>query len=93
MEEKCTTELLFEKKCNGYMGVPVTFMDKYNPNQFEIVGCFNNYNPETADPTFAIFGNAVAIKSTKSLFRGPVVNGESKYFRIIIKKKNNKECD
>lgn len=24
---------------NGIMGVPVTFMNKYNPSQFEIVGC------------------------------------------------------
>ncbi len=23
----------------GVMGVPITFMDKYNPNQFEIIGC------------------------------------------------------
>ncbi|MBE6263208.1 MAG: modification methylase [Prevotella sp.] len=23
---------------DGYMGVPITFMDKYNPNQFELVG-------------------------------------------------------
>lgn len=23
--------------CNGVMGVPITFLDKYNPNQFEIV--------------------------------------------------------
>ena len=23
---------------NGYMGVPITFMDKYNPKQFEIIG-------------------------------------------------------
>jgi len=23
---------------NGVMGVPITFMDKYNPNQFEIIG-------------------------------------------------------
>ena len=23
---------------NGEMGVPITFMDKYNPDQFEIVG-------------------------------------------------------
>lgn len=23
---------------DGYMGVPITFLDKYNPNQFEIVG-------------------------------------------------------
>lgn len=23
---------------DGYMGVPITFLDKYNPNQFEIIG-------------------------------------------------------
>lgn len=23
---------------DGYMGVPITFMDKYNPNQFELIG-------------------------------------------------------
>ncbi len=23
---------------DGYMGVPITFLDKYNPEQFEIVG-------------------------------------------------------
>ncbi len=26
----------------GLMGVPITFMDKYSPEQFEIVGSFNN---------------------------------------------------
>ena len=25
-------------KCSGIMGVPITFMDKYNPEQFEIIG-------------------------------------------------------
>ena len=27
---------------DGIMGVPITFMDKYNPDQFEIIGEFNN---------------------------------------------------
>lgn len=27
---------------DGVMGVPITFMDKYNPDQFEIVGVFDN---------------------------------------------------
>lgn len=46
----------------GVMGVPITFMDKYNPDQFDIVGCsesegrgFSNglWNPESgiAQPT------------------------------------------
>lgn len=34
----------------GVMGVPITFLDKYNPNQFEIVGGYNyslDYNGNT----------------------------------------------
>lgn len=27
---------------NGIMGVPITFLDKYNPEQFEIIGEFNH---------------------------------------------------
>ena len=27
----------------GVMGVPITFLDKYNPNQFEILGCTYSY--------------------------------------------------
>lgn len=29
---------LSKRKCNCIMGVPITFMDKYNPDQFEVVG-------------------------------------------------------
>ncbi len=25
---------------DGMMGVPISFLDKYNPDQFEIIGCF-----------------------------------------------------
>ena len=30
------------KDYDGIMGVPITFLDKYSPSQFEIVGCANN---------------------------------------------------
>ncbi|MBR0482690.1 hypothetical protein IJJ54_01080, partial [Candidatus Saccharibacteria bacterium] len=30
------------RKCNGIMGVPITFIDKYNPEQFEIIGVANS---------------------------------------------------
>lgn len=26
------------RKCNGIIGVPITFLDKYNPKQFGIIG-------------------------------------------------------
>jgi hypothetical protein len=29
----------------GVMGVPITFLDKYNPNQFEILGMSDNRDP------------------------------------------------
>lgn len=28
---------------DGVMGVPITFLDKYNPDQFEIIGCSYDY--------------------------------------------------
>jgi hypothetical protein len=79
---------LIPKDYYGVMGVPITFLYKYNPEQFEIIGFFNNYNPETADPSIGqIVGKAVHVTSTSSLFRGPVVDGKAKYFRILIKRK------
>ena len=33
---------LQERYCNGVAGVPITFLDKYNPEQFEIVNA-NDY--------------------------------------------------
>lgn len=72
------------KDYKGLIGVPVTFMERYNPDQFDIIGFFNNYKPETANK-YQIYGDAVKVTSTTSLFRGPVVNGKALYFRIIIK--------
>lgn len=36
----------------GVMGVPITFMDKYNPNQFEILGAEKFYEIETSKGIF-----------------------------------------
>ena len=30
------------KRCNGLMGVPITFLDKFNPDQFEILDMWGN---------------------------------------------------
>ena len=30
------------KRCNGIMGVPITFLDKYNPEQFQVLGIANS---------------------------------------------------
>ena len=46
---------------NGIMGVPVSFMSKYNPEQFEIVGEFHNGSDN-------IFDLAKPIINGKQLF-------------------------
>ncbi len=67
----------FGGRCNGVMGVPITFLDKYNPRQFEIVGATESEGKG--------FSNGLWIK--ESGIAQPVVNGERKYKRIFIKRK------
>lgn len=59
----------------GCMGVPITFLDKYNPEQFEIIDGIGRYSMLTG-PT----------KETKGTYLTKI-NGDPKYARIIIKKK------
>lgn len=37
-EKESISGYLSDGRCNGIMGVPITFLDKYNPEQFEILG-------------------------------------------------------
>ena len=36
-ERPATAEFSF-RRCNGVIGVPITFLDKYCPEQFRIIG-------------------------------------------------------
>ncbi|MBQ6482304.1 MAG: hypothetical protein IJI45_14405, partial [Anaerolineaceae bacterium] len=38
----CTNESSSVTRCNGLIGVPITFLDKYCPEQFELLGVFNH---------------------------------------------------
>ena len=79
-----TNEFLFPVKRNGIMGVPITFLDKYSPEQFEIVGFWNTgYAGESIGAKIC-----KAISSGKEIsWNGPTVNGKTKYFRILIRRK------
>ena len=57
------------------MGVPITFLDKYNPNQFELLGIMNTGEENTG------------IRHIDSAHGRPLVNGVEKYLRILIKSK------
>lgn len=61
---------------DGLMGVPITFFDKYNPSQFEIIDGIGRYS---------ILDNENTRKDGKYL---SMINGVAKYFRIIIKKRS-----
>ncbi len=60
---------------DGVMGVPITFMDRYCPEQFEIVGL--------------IAGNIRGLAGipTSTGKDGPYMNGKLKYGRILIRRK------
>ena len=63
---------------DGVMGVPITFLDKYNPEQFEIVGL--------------IAGNIKGLAGiqSKSGKDGPYIDGKLKYGRVLITRKKGR---
>ena len=78
---------------NGVMGVPITFLDKYNPDQFEIVGTTESNAPANAwrtrvytsqecrDAYMALFGKP----GVYDLNASGVVNGVKVFKRILIR--------
>ena len=62
----------------GAMGVPITFLDKYNPEQFDILGLSASagYNQKIVGIPF------IGIKDAR-----PIVNGKTAYARVFIKNK------
>lgn len=56
---------------DGVMGVPITFLDKYNPEQFKIVGLGNG--AELFGPT-KTYKNVVTMKNGKAISNGNAVN-------------------
>lgn len=61
----------------GVMGVPITFLDKYNPEQFEIIDGIGRYS---------ILDNERTKKEGKYL---SMINGTAKYFRVVIRRRRN----
>lgn len=57
------------------MGVPITFLDKYNPEQFEIIDGIGRYS---------ILDNENTKKAGKYL---SMIDGKAKFFRIVIKRR------
>lgn len=62
---------------DGAMGVPITFLDKHNPEQFEIVGATESEGKGFSD----------GLWDESSKVAQPLVNGEKRYKRIFIKRR------
>lgn len=62
----------------GAMGVPITFLDKFNPDQFEILWTTDRGGD----------GQLEHIKKLHTRYDSPVVNGRGLYKRIIIRRKS-----
>ena len=85
---------------DGVMGVPITFLDKYNPDQFEIIGLLNSSDTELAGiPATREYNDFKEIRQdgtfTKATGRktkgNPVLAGKSLKGNYYINP-NTKEC-
>ena len=65
----------------GIMGVPITFLDKYNPDQFEIIGATESEGKG--------FSNGIWKEESKVL--QPMIGGQKKYKRIFISNKHSQK--
>ncbi len=74
---------------NGEMGVPISFLDKYCPEQFEIVGSFNNsdYSKKEEEGYVLSKDTPTIVNGKEILWNGPVINKIPLYKRICIRKK------
>ena len=68
------------------MGVPINFLFKHNPNQFEIIGVLNDFK-ETDVEAGLLSGEPTLTNGRIQLFRGGVIDGKRKYLRIIIRRR------
>ena len=64
---------------NEYMGVPITFLDKFSPEQFEIIGCTESEGK----------GFSNGLWYPESGVAQPLIQGERKYKRIFIRRKQH----
>jgi len=63
---------------DGAMGVPITFLDRHSPEQFEILDALNRY------ALLDVQGTNETVRKNKSHTCN--INGKSTYFRLIVRR-------
>ena len=80
LEESLNTEeSLSERYCNGIIGVPITFLDKYNPEQFSITGLGSGGIKGTVPECY--------IRGLNDKGGVPLIGKRFVYVRILIRRK------
>ncbi len=82
---------------DGLMGVPITFLDRYNPDQFEIVGTLESSDPDnpartkwyTAEDQKAAYFRRFGRKGTIPLNMSGVVKDVKVFKRILIRRRKS----
>ena len=96
IEVSKVTDIPFDYE--GIMGVPITFLHKYNPNEYEIVGMCENLDlyglktriytsEECKNRYFELFGK----NGVYDLNAAGVVKGVKVYQRLLIRRLNKNE--
>ena len=68
---------------DGVIGVPITFLDKYNPDQFELLNC-NDYRKSEKVP----YKEHGLIKDKEG-----AINGKPTYVRVLIRRKQHTQVE
>lgn len=84
IEVKRTQNIPIDYK--GIMGVPITFLDKYNPNQFEIIMLANGNARTNVSPE--ILTKVKYQKHPKDRGGVGIINNQRVYARILIRRRS-----
>ncbi|AJK68590.1 adenine-specific methyltransferase EcoRI family protein [Corynebacterium marinum] len=84
---------------DGVMGVPTTFLDKYNPDQFEVIGTTESNDPEnpcrtrwySSEECRAAYLDRFGKPGSYDLNASGVVNGVKVFKRVLIRRLNGTE--
>ena len=75
MDRECAAESSYRRYCNGIFGVPITFLDKYNSAQFEIIGATESEGK----------GFSNGLWFAESGIAQPLINKQRKYKRLFAR--------
>lgn len=72
--------------CNGVMGVPITFLDRFCPDQFEIIWIASGHFKSTCPVDIAAFLGYSDLTSDAGTKGYGIVAGHQMYHRLFIRK-------